>query len=605
MKKTKKLVILIAIAVISVAAVFFAVKFINNNRYKKRIPELPDLTTLSAAVQEQLSDARNKALRDPGSENLGMLGLVFHSSTLYEKAIDCYKLAAEKDKTKWKWNYYLGFISKEMGDSKAAIANFTVVVQENPKVYLAWYYSGKAYQNLGSEDKAIEAFNKIANLPENATALKTIRVNYAPVQALAKFELARIDLNSNRNDDAEKLLLGIIRTNRSIGPVYRLLGNVYSAKGDSALSRKYLTRAQDLANVISVADTLADKLALISRSELYLPRQIDDATRSANPAFALALLNNALKYMPEDKYLISKAIRFFLRMDMGKQSLPYLDRHFIFFRDDSNELSQVADLLYRDGLYSQSQRYYSKAAGLKPQDNEVQASYALSCWKGNQKDSALSIMKKLYEKNKLNHKVLANETAFMIITGDIDKAESFLGILRQVAPNDAKVPKLAAMIAESKGNKLKAISLYEESFMKDPADLETISKLGILLINGKMWQKAVKFYREALDHHPNEPPLLEQTGTLLVSCPDPKQRNTDEGMELAERAFFHIASSSNTMISAARTLAQGYAIKGDFRNAKYYIGIAINIAQDLNVPKDYLEALKQLAANINRFSQNK
>lgn len=605
MKKTKKLVLLITIAIISVAAVFFAVKFVKNNQYKKRIPELPDLTPLSAALQEQLSDSRSKAFQDPSSDNLGMLGMVFHSSTLYEKAIDCYKLAAEKDKTKWEWNYYLGCIYKEMGDSKTAFDNFTVVIQKNPKVHLALYYLGKAYQNLGSEDKAIEAFNKIANLPDNATALKTLRVNYAPVQALAKFELARIDLNSNRTDDAEKLLLGIIKTNRSIGPVYRLLGNVYSAKGDSDLSRKYLTRAQDLANVISVADTLADKLALMSRSELYLPRQIDDATRSANPAFALALLNNALKYMPEDKYLISKAIRFFLRMDMGKQALPYLDKHFSFFRDDSNELSQIADMLYRDGLYLQSLSYFSRAVELKPEDNEVQASYALSCWKGNQQDSALSIMKNLYEKNKRNHKVLANETAFMIITGDTGKAESFLGIFRQVAPNDAKVPKLAAMIAESKGNQLKAVSLYEESFRKDPADLETISKLGILLIDKKMWEKAVKFYRNALDHHPNEPPLLEQTGTLLVSCPDPKQRNTDEGMELAERAFFHIASPSNTMISAARTLAQAYAIKGDFRNATYYIGIAINIARDLNAPKDYIEALKQLAANINRFSQKR
>ncbi len=605
MNKTKKTGLLITSVIVSVVAVFFAVKFFDNNQYKKRIPGLPDLTTLSAALQEQLSDARSKALRDPSSDNLGMMGMAFHSSTLYEKAIDCYNLAAERDKSKWEWRYYLGYIHKEMGDSKAAIDNFTLVTQENPEVYLAWYYLGKAYQNLGSTDKSIEAFDKIANLPDNLTGLKTIRVNYAPVQALAKFELARIDLNSNKTDDAEKRLLGIIKTNRSIGPVYRLLGNVYSAKGDSDLSRKYITRAQDLANVISVADTLADKLALMSRSELYLPRQIDDATRSANPAFAIDLLGHALKYMPDDKYLISKAIKFFLRMNMGNQALPYLDRHISFFRDDSNELAEVADMLFRDGFYSQSLPYFARTIELKPEDNEIRASYALSYWKGNQKDPALHIMKELYEKNRQNHKVLANETAFMIITGDTDKAESFLGILRQAAPNDAKVPKLAAMIAESKGNKLKAISQYEESFRKDPDDLETITKLGNLLIEKQMWEKAVKFYRNALDHHPNEPPLLEQTGTLLISCPDQKQRNTDEGMELAERAFFHIASSSNTMISAAKTLAQAYAVKGDFRNAKYYIGIAINIAQDLNASKDYIEALKQLASNISRFSQKK
>jgi tetratricopeptide (TPR) repeat protein len=605
MHKIKKPVLLVIFAVIALGAVIFTVKLVKTSLYKNEIPDLPDLTKLSAPLKEQLSDARVEALHKPSSDNLGMLGMVFHSSTFYDKATECYKLAVKKDKSKWQWRYYLGYIYKDLGDSKAAIDNFSIVTQENPKVHLAWYYLGKAYQNLGLEDKAIEAFNKIARLPDNATVVKTLRINYAPVQSLAKFELARIDLNSNKTDDAGKLLLGIVKTNRSIGPVYRLLGNVYSAKGDSVLSRKYLTRAQDLTNVMCIADTLADNLALISRSELYLPRQIDDAIRSANPAFAMELLRHALRYMPDDKYLISKAIKFLIRMDMGKQALSYLDKHISLFRDDSNEITEVADLLYRNGFYLQSFPYFARAVELKPENNEVQASYALSCWKGDQKDNAHRIMNILFEKNRKDHKVLANETAFMIITGNKDKAEYFLDILRNVAPNDAKVPKLAAMLAESKGNQLKAISLYEESFRKDQDDLETISKLGTLLIEKQMWAKAVKFYRIALDHHPNEPPLLEQTGTLLISCPDPKQRNNDEGMELAERAFFHIASPSNTMISAARTLAQAYAVKGDFRDAEYYIGIAINIAQELKVPQNYLEGLKQLAAKIRHFSQKK
>jgi tetratricopeptide (TPR) repeat protein len=604
MNKIKKSVLPVIFALIALGAIVLSVKLVKTNKYKNQIPELPDVITLSTPLKEQLSHARDKAMQNPSSDNLGMLGMVFHSCTLYEKAIKCYELAIKKDKSKWEWRYYLGCIYKDMGDPKAAIENFGLVIQENPDVHLAWYYLGKAYENLGSEDKATEAFNKIAGLPDNATVLKTARVNYAPVQVLAKFEMARIDLNSKKTDDAEKLLLQIVKTNRSIGPVYRLLGNVYSAKGDSDLSRKYLIRAQDLVNIISIADTLADKLALISRSELYLPGQIDDAARSGNPAFALNLLGHALQYMPEDKYLISKAMRFFLMMNMGKQALPYLDKHISFFRDDSNELVDVANMLLKDGFYSQSLPYFARAVELKPEDNEAQASYALSYWQGNQKDPARLIMKELYEKNKRNHKVLANETAFMIITGDLDKAETFLKIFRQVDPNNAKIPKLAGMIAESNGNQLKAIPLYEESFMKDPEDLETINKLGNLLIEKQMWEKAVKFYRNALDHHPNEPTLLGQTGTLLVSCPDPKQRNTDEGMELAERAFLHISSPSNTMISAARTLAQGYAIKGDLRYATYYINIAINIAQDFNAPTDQVEGLKQLAIRIRSFRQN-
>ena len=605
MSRVKKSGLLVALAAIALGAMIFTVKIVNTSQFKSQIPELHDTTAMSAPLIEQLSNARNTALLNPSSDNLGMLGMAFHSSAFYEKALQCYKLAIKKNNSKWVWRYYSGYIYKELGDSKAAADNFANVTSENPEVYLAWYYLGKAYQNIGLEDKAEEVYKKIAYLHDNLTSVKTLRVNYSSVQSLAKFELARIDLYSNKTDDAEKLLLGIVKTNRSIGPVYRLLGNVYSAKGDSDLSRKYVIRAQDLPIVTSIADTLADKLTLMSRSELYLLREIDDALKSANPAWGQELLRHALQYLPDDKYLVSKAIKFYLRMGMGMHALPILDKHRSFFRNDPNELTEVAEMLYNNGFYSQSIPYFAKIAELRPQDNEVQASYALSCWKDNRKEAALLIMDELFQKNKKDYKVLANEVAFMIITGDKDKAEAFHKILRKAAPNDAKVPKLAAMIAESDGNQMKAISLYEASFNKDPDDLETISKLGNLLLSKQMWDKAVKFFRSALDHHPNEPPLLEHLGTLLVSSPDPKYRNMDEGMEFAERAFFHISSPSNTIISAAKTLAQAYAVKGEFREATYYIIIAINIAQEVNAPKDYIEGLRQLEARIKYASQKK
>ena len=605
MKNTKKIGLSVIATLIVISAIFFVIKFAGISQYKKQIPELPDLTTLSAPLREQLTNAHNEALHNPGTNNLGMLGMVLHSSAFYEKAMQCYELAIKKDHTKWIWSYYLGLLNKEMGDSKATIENFKVVSNENPKVYLAWYYLGKAYQNFGSEDKAKEAFQKICSLPDNVTAVKTQRINYSSVQTLAKFELARIYLNSNKPDDAAKLLEGIVSINHSIGPVYRLLGNVYSAKANPDLSQKYLTRAQDLAEVTSIADTLADRLALISRSPQYLPRQIDDAVKSANPEWAMHLLKNALLYFPEDKFIISKAVKFFLRMDIGNEALAYLEKNFHNFENDANEMLEVSDLLYKKGFYSQSMPFFARAVELKPANNELKASYALSCWNDHRKDSARVIMTGLFEKNRKDPKVLANEAAFMLIAGDKKKCKEFIGILRQLAPDDAKVPKLEAMVAESDGEPLKAIPLYESSFKRDPADLETARKLGILLLDQKMWNKAVKLFRSALDQHPNEPYLLERLGALLVSCPDPGQRNVEEGMELSERAFCHISSPTNTMISAARNLAQAYAIKGNFQQATYYITIAIRLAQGINAPEDFMKELINLASKINHFSQKK
>lgn len=595
-----KLGLWIGLAVLALAIVFYSVRLIRNNRYRSQIPELP-AGILPAPLKEQLAVARNIALHDPGSDNLGMLGLTFHSSALYEKALQCYNLAIKKDNSKWIWKYYSGYIEKDLGNSKAAIDDFTNVIKENPGAYLAWYYLGKAYQNSGSEDKAIEAYRKIAFLPDNETAVRTLRVNYMSVQSLAKYELARIYLSSNKTDDAEKLLLEIVRTNHSLGPVYRLLGNVYSAKGAAGLSQKYLIRAQDLANATSVADTLADKLALMSRSESFLPKQIEDAVKSANPAFALELIKHALLYLPDDKFIVSKAVIFFLGTNMGENAIPLLDKHFRWFKDDPNEMSVVADILYKNGFYAQSQRYFSRAIELIPENNELRASYALCFWKDNKRDSSLLMMKNLFEKNSKDTKVLANEAAFMIITGDKKKARSFLKIFREVSPQDAKISKLEAMITESEGNQLNAIQLYKDSFKSDPNDVETASKLGILLIRNNMWEQALNTFRIALEHHPNDSFLLEKYGTLLVSCPDPKLRNIDEGLELSERAFSHISSPANTIISAARSLALGYAVKGNFQEAKHYIRIALGMAYEVKAPADLIEGLKQLENKIKKF----
>ena len=603
MNKTKKLVISASTAVIALAIILLAVKININNSYRNQIPALPDFSTLSEPIKEQLSLANTKAYDNPTADNIGMLGMAYHSSAYYDQATQCYKLAIKKDKSKWIWSYYLGYLNQEMGDSKAATKNFKSVIKENPTAIKVWYYLGKAYQNSGSIDSAEIVFDKIANLPDDISTAKAVRVNYSTFPTSAKFELARIYLNTKRVDEAEKILKVIVQKNHTIGPVYRLLGNVYSAKSDSVSSKKYIVRAQDLAEATTVNDTLIDRLALISRSELYLPKQIDDAMKSANPEWALQLFNHAFLYLPDDKYLISKSIKYFLRMNNRKEALPYLDKNFNDFNDDFNEMRDIADLLFIKGFYSQSITYYSQAKKLKPESIGLFENLALCYWNEDKKDSSLSLMSELYEKNKVNTIVLASEVDFMLKIGDRDKAKSYLAKFRQIAPSNPKVSKLAGMIATIEGNQNAAIPLLEVAFKGDPTDLETTQKLGTLLLEQKLWSKAVSLFRSALEYHPNGYFLLDRLGSLLVSCPDSKLRNIKEGLELSERAFFHISSTVSTLISAGKTLAQGYAILGDFQTATYYMRITLNIAKSGKVSDEYMQGLLNLASKIKQYSK--
>ena len=602
MNKTKKLTISVSSVIVALLIIFLAIRFFIDNSYRNQIPGLPDFVTMSAPVKEQLALAYKKATNHPTSDTVGLLGMALHSSAYYDQAKQCYALAIKLDKSKWIWSYYLGYLAQELGDSKSAIENFNAVVKENPKITQAWLYLGKAYQNQGSGEIAEAAFNRIADLKTDNPNVQTVRVNYSSFPISAKFELARIYLHTKRLDEAEKILREVVKRNRTIGPVYRLLGNVYSAKGDSVLSRKNIVRAQDLAEVTTLNDSLIDRITLMSRSELYLPKQIDDALKSANPEWGLKLFKQAMIYFPENKFVVSKVVKFFLRMNNGKNALPYLEKNLNDFKDNFKEMKDLGDLLYVKGFYSEALPFYSQAKMLKPETTEIEENYALSYWKNSQKDLAIKLMNEFYEKNHINPVALASEIDFMIHIADQEKAKFYLSKLRQLAPSNPKILKMSGLITDMEGNQKAAIPMYESALKVDPSDLEIAQKLGTYYIEQKMWSKAINLLRNTIKYHPNESVPIEKLGTLLITCPDPNLQNIEEGLEFSERAFFSISSSVTTLISAGRNLALGNLMIGNLKVAAYFIQITIGIAKDERVPQSYLDGLLRMESEIKRLS---
>ena len=189
-------------------------------------------------------------------------------------------------------------------------------------------------------------FKKIAALDDHDFVKKdTIRENDFPLQTYALFRLARIYMNSNRPDSAEMTLKGIIENQITFGPAYRLLGDVFTRKGNLLLGNKYTIRANDLVEYTPPADMLVDKLALMSRSDIYLLKQIDDAVRSLNFNWALKLFDQTLKYIPDNKFLLSKALFGYFNLGFDKKAIPYLDQHLKYFSDDFVELLLFATIL--------------------------------------------------------------------------------------------------------------------------------------------------------------------------------------------------------------------------------------------------------------------
>ena len=599
MSSKRKVVLVLVSGVITLVILSFAVLAIFKYPYTSKIPELAESQTLSLVVQDQITVALAKAHRFPSAENLGTLGMVYHSSANYDQAAQCYKLAAKRSKSEWIWSYYLGFLNMEMGESESIIENFNSVIELNPSVHHAWYYLGQEYKNRRKNELAEESFSKITNIQSNLSVGKQAsRYDYFPLGTYAAYQLARLYYDTDRLDLAELTLQEIIQNNRSFGPAYRLLSNIYNVKGNLTLSERYGVRANDLVVFSLPVDTLVDRLVLLSRSELYLLKKIDEAERSIYPEWAMKLVNIAMLYMPDNQYLISKAIRNCLMFDLDEQAAAYTDQHLEYFRDNFTEMNNMGILFFQKGLYPQSMKYLTRALELKPQDADIQKSLAICYWTLGDKQKTHEILNELVELNQDNPELLADITSILFDLGEDEVALAYLNKLKQQSPDNPKVQKMAAGMAEKAGNDQEAIALYESSFVNDPEDLSTIRYLGSVLVKQKMWDEYISHLRSALEYHPNDPYLLERLGTILVTCPDPAWRNVNEGRDYSERAFIHTSSHSMILISAGRSLAMAYASLGDKQNAYSIISMTLNIARGENLSPSYQKELESIAQRI-------
>ena len=600
MNRLVKNILLAAAGIAVLAILFLGVKAITDNKYRKHLPAISDLKNLSVPLQEQITDAWNTADKNPTARNIGRLGMVFHSSAFYDKAAICYKLAIKKNRSKRVWNYYLGYLDKEMGDNAGVIENFTRVVKNNPKNFLALFYIGEGYQSMGQNDKAEEIFNTIISEdPVNSSMSTTARKDFFALKSYARFQLASIYISTQRIDLAEATLKKLIEEQRTFGQAYRLLGNVYNMKGEQDLSRKYITRAGDLMIYTPPVDTIVDMLARNSRSGLYLLKQIDDAEKGGYSRYAIELINNAMADIPGDKFVLSKAIKIYLLMDLGKVAIPYFEKHLEYFSSDIIELKMVADLCMKKGLFEQAITYYSRAARLQPDDIDVHLSVVLCLGNKGAKQQALDSVNILLRKYKDNKKVLTDGAYVMLMLGEKGKAASILSDLKRLYPADPKALQLSGILLQQDGKEDQALQLFEASFRGNPKDLTTTRYLCDLLVKKELWKTAIISYRMALENNPNDPYLQESLGSLLIFCRDEKLRNTGEGMEYSERAFINKYSLTPTIISAGISLSEAYLQKGDKQNAFKTMSSIIQLAKRDNAPPELIQNLEKRLEQYN------
>jgi tetratricopeptide (TPR) repeat protein len=365
-------------------------------------------------------------------------------------------------------------------------------------------------------------------------------------------------------------------------------------EGDQAQSENFTIRANDLAVYTPPVDTLVDKLSLLTRSDLYLLKKIDEAEKGGYPEWAMKLMINGFQYMPDNMYLISKFIRLYLVMNYGNQSSPLFEKHRALYRNDFNEMFNFGYLLYNKGLYQQSLIYYRLARQIKPQDIDTEKGILLCLWHTGGKKMALDSTLVWLNRNPGNNLVLKEGVSLLLNLKEKALTKAYFERLKKLSLQDPDVMALSGKIAESEGNVSEALKWYEAALKEKPDELSYERLLIQLLTEQKLWQKSISCIREALRYHPNEPYLLERMGTLLISCPETGLRNPGEAKEFSERAFIHITSEPSILISAGRSLSIAYATLGDRGNAFSTMQSTIDLARKENLSEASIAEMEVL-----------
>ena len=571
------------------------IKYVSINHTSREIPKIPESVALSNTVKEQISEAYKKARWNPFPENIGLLGMVYHSNANYDEAEKCYELAGQAKNAKWIWNYYNGYLQLEMGNPDSAVVNFLRVTENNPEIHLAWYYLGNSAKNLKNYDLAEKAFNNAATVTSRTSAANaTTRGEHFPLGAYATFELARIYIDKGQTEIAEKTLTELINSNPLFGPAYKLLGTIYNLKGDMGLGNKFTVRSNDFIPFSPPVDTLTDKIVLLSRSELYLLKKIDEAEKSFHSDWALKLVNHGLQYMPDNNYLISKAIKIYLWKSLNEQAIALTDQHLKLFWENFAELKNTGMFFYQKGIYLQAAKYWARALELKPGEIMIQENLAKCLWATGDKQKSLEIFTDILEKNQDNPDVIADVTALLIQFGAKEEAVVNHTKLKKIAPSNPKVLRISGEIAAANGEIQLAITFYETSYKGNPEDVETIKNLGELYQKQQMWDKYIKLYSEANEYHLNNPDFLARLGEILISCPEPSLRNIEKGKYYTERAFTYYNCPPDILIAAGSHLAYAYSLLGEKQKAITTISQTINIGRRQNIPASQQAKLEEM-----------
>ncbi len=459
------------------------------------------ITQAEAVVEKSAVDKDKKN----AAEAYTLLGGLYSSIKVYDKAIFAYEKVIELDKTKApESKLYLGAVYAEKGDYDKSIKIFTEITKLKEKAYhhLAHYYMGRIYLQKDQPKKAIESFNK-------------------SIQAKTDFEDAVVILGDtyireNQRMKAKKLL---VTYQDQFGPsveIAKTLSQIYleDEDYDHAYNQYEIIQASEPSNLnvkirlalISIEKKDYDK-AIYKLKEILALAPDSDKVRFYLAAVyeELKVYNDAIdsfnKIEPSSQfYGEAKVHSAYLQKVMGQplKSIQTVEEAISKKPDYPQFYALYASLLDDQKDYLKAERVLTTAIQKFPEDDQLYFFLGSVQDKLGKREETITSMKKVILLNEKHYQAL-NYLAYTYaeLGRDLDKAEDLARKALALNPGDAYIKDTVGWVLFKKGKISDAVKVLESAHKTQPNESIIAEHLGDAYYQYQLFDKAKDMYEKA------------------------------------------------------------------------------------------------------------
>lgn len=244
------------------------------------------LDTLDGAVADQIARAIERVRAHPtGAEELGHLGMLYHTYELYRLAEPCYRRAIVASPDTVRWRYYLALILRADGDPAGAAAELDRVLANRPNDVPALLERAGADLDRNLFDEAIAGYVRVMEVD--------------PTCAPSHYGAGKATFKRGELTQAEVHLKRSLQLSPRYGKARYQLAVVLRGLGREAEAAEQFRLAEEQqADEPLPADPLAQELAnLITGAIEPLHRGVD-MLKAGRVDRAIALFEESLRFNP-------------------------------------------------------------------------------------------------------------------------------------------------------------------------------------------------------------------------------------------------------------------------------------------------------------------